>query len=262
MFKMIKICLSHPKYIAMYYKEKTRNVVMLILTFFLAFSMVAYIGEKNRDFFTSYDNDEIVQAVIRGENKNITFDSQLNKFVGDYATYTSTYYNIYFLPKGEITIPEKERKTSIVFLEEEYKIYYAAVLVHKGDYTNENLENIDISLVNLGDIDNIHTLNKLLTVILNDSNDVFANLSMFNYVATMITYYFGIVGLLFIFTSLSNPTIGKGVRFKLCCLDTLIFVFAYSLQIMFNIYWIIYIASALPIFYSNVTFMHIVRKVD
>jgi hypothetical protein len=60
---------------------------------------------------------------------------------------------------------------------------------------------------------------------------------------------------------LSNPTIGKGVRFKLCCLDSLIFILVFAFQIMFDVPWLIYVGSILPILYSNTTFMHIVRKV-
>ena len=262
MLQKIKICLCHPKYIAMYYKEKGSKIALLILTFFLVFSGIAIVSESNQDFFTSADNSEIVQAVITGEVPYLAFDEQANKFIGNQAKYESTYYDLYFLPRDNISLSSKEQKTVLVFGTNEVKVYYAGVCLHVCDYSNELLEGFSLTEVNKGDIESIHSFNKLLTVVLNDANEVFCYLSMFNYIATMITYYFGIVLTLFLFTMLSNPTIGKGVRFKLCCLDSLVFILVFAFQIMFKISWLMYVGALLPILYSNVTFMHIIRKVN
>jgi hypothetical protein len=245
----------------MYYKEKPIKIVLLILTFFLAFSGIALLSETNKDFFTSVDNNEIVQAVITGEEPYLYFDAEGNRFVGSQASYQSTYYDLFFLPKEQVNFSEKEAKATIVFGYEQVKIYYSGVLLHIGDYTNEKMEGFSLVNVNDGDVEHIHAFNKMLTLILNDVNDTFCYLSALNYIVTMITYYFGIVLMLFIFSMLSNPTIGKGVRFKLCCLDSLIFILVFAFQIMFDVPWLIYVASILPILYSNTTFMHIVRKV-
>jgi hypothetical protein len=221
----------------------------------------AVISETNKDIFTSADNKEIVQAVITGEKPNITFDEGTNKFIGDQATYKSTYYDLYFLPKEKINFNVKEEKTVIVFDSEEVRIYYHSALVHKGDYTNENLESFNLLDVNSGNINSIRSFNKLLTVLLNDANGVFCVISLFTYITTMIFQYAAIVLMLFVFTMMYNPTIDKVVRLRLCCLDSLIFVFVFTFQIMLNMPWIIYLAAMLPVLYSNITFRHIVRKV-
>ena len=262
MFEKIKICLCHPKYIAMYYKEKASKIALLIITFFLAFSAIVLMSESNKDQFTEVDNRAIVQSVITGEVPYIAFDAQANKFVGNQATYKSEYYNVYFLPKADFKVVEKEAKISIVFDSIEAKIYYSGVLLHTTNYENENLGSFSLTEVNKGDTKSIYEFSKVLTVVLNDANEVFTQLSIFNYIVTMIGYYFSSVLMIFLFSLLSNPTIGTGIRFKLCCLDSLIFILVFAFQIMYNIPWLIYIAAALPILYSNVTFMHIVRKVN
>ena len=262
MLEKIKICLCHPKYIAMYYKEKASKIAILILTFFLAFAGVVILSESNRDYFTKIDNNEIVQSIIEGEVPTVSFDPNTNVFTGDQATYKSQYYNIYFLPTGDTNFKTTEEKTTIVFESDKVKVYYTNLLLYEGNYDNDKLEEFDLSLVNQGDINNIISFNKLLTIVLNDANGMFNAYAIVNYISTMILHYFGIVGMLFIFSLFSNPTIGKGVRFKLCCLDSLIFILVFAFQLMFKIEWLIYVALTLPVIYSNVTFMHIVRKVN
>jgi hypothetical protein len=245
----------------MYYKEKASKIALLIITFFLAFSAIVLMKESNKDQFTDIDNKEIVQAVISGEKPYVAFDSEANKFIGNQAIYKSEYYNLYFLPKADTQLIEKESKTSLVFDTKEVRIYYSGVLLHTANYENVNLDSFSLTEVRNGDTGNIYKFNKMLTVVLNDANKTFCQLSVFNYITTMIMYYFGIVLTIFLFTMLSNPTIGKGVRLKLCCLDSLIFILVFAFQVMYSIPWLIYIAAALPVLYSNVTFMHIIRKV-
>ena len=148
MLEKIKICLCHPKYIAMYYKEKTSKIVTLVLTFFLAFAGVVVLSEANRDYFTKVDNDEIVQAIIKGENTDIKFiiGDDSNTFEGNQATYKSEYYNIYFLPTSDTNVKTKEEKTTIVLDSNQVKVYYTGVLLYEGDYQNDKLENFDLSL--------------------------------------------------------------------------------------------------------------------
>ena len=262
MFQKIRICLCHPKYIAMYYKEKASKIALLIVTFFLAFAGIVILCECKKDFFTNVDNQEIVQSIVIGDIPDLIFDAEQNKFIGNQATYKSTYYNVYFLPKEKINFNENEQKTSIIFEEEKVSIYHAGLLLHQGNYESEYLESFDLALVNKGDMKSTFIFSKLLTVIFNDVNPNAVKLSIVNYIATAIFYYFGIVLSLFLFTILSNPTIGKGVRFKLCCLDSLIFIAVFAFQVMLGIPWLLYVGVALPILYSNFTFLHIVRKVN
>lgn len=262
MFQKIRICLCHPKYIAMYYKEKASKIALLIVTFFLAFAGIVILCECKKDFFTNVDNQEIVQSIVIGDVPNLIFDAEQNKFIGNQATYKSTYYNVYFLPKEKINFNEREAKTSIIFDAEKVTLYYSGMLIHQGDYQSELLESFDLALVKDGDIKTTFVFSKLLTVILNDANQNVVKLSVLNYIVTAIFYYFGIVLSLFLFTILSNPTIGKGVRFKLCCLDSLIFIAVFAFQVMLGMPWLLYVGVALPILYSNFTFLHIVRKVN
>ena len=262
MLEKIRICLCHPKYIAMYYKEKPSKIVTLILTFFLAFTGILLLSESKKDIFNNVDNEDIIQAIVIGEDSNITFDTATNKLEGNQAIYKSNYYNVYFLPQDKISLNENDSKTSIVFESEKVLIYYSGLLLYTGDYQSGYLDSFSLAEVGRGEVKNTFAFSEFLTVILNDANDIFVGVSIAIYLMTMITYYFGIVLTLFLFTMLSNPSIGKGVRFKLCCLDSLIFILVFAFQVLFDIPWLIFVGAALPIIYSNVTFMHIVRKVN
>ena len=71
MLQMIKDCLCHPKYIVFYYKEKGVKIFLLIFLFFAAFVGAAAAREYSTDYFLNSDNEEIIQAIVVGEEPDM-----------------------------------------------------------------------------------------------------------------------------------------------------------------------------------------------
>lgn len=261
MFEMLKDCLCHPKYIVLHYREKSFKVFLLIFLFFVAYVGACAVREYNTDYFSNIDNEEIIQAIVIGEDNDIVFDAEANILSGSPISYSSTNYNICFFENAPQDAESIDSKVTLIFTDTKINIMFFGMKVSEYDYTNDSLKSFNLELLSKGSVNDIIAFKEILTKAFDNANFAFSTISIVDRTTTVLVYYFGLILTTFFFSFLSNPGIGKGIRFKLCCLDSVIFILVMIFEVMFNINWLIYVALMLPVFYSNITFRHIARKV-
>ena len=261
MIHMLRDCLCHPKYIVMYYKEKGYKIFLLILLFLAAFVGAIALKEYSTDYFLNADNEEIIEAIVVGSDTDIKFDAESNTISGTPVAFSSANYNVCFLDQSLLTNSGLDTKVSLIFTETKLQINYATMNVSEYEYTDDTLKSFDLEKLSRGSVADMIEFKRLLTKSLDAANFTFSTLAIVDHTTTVVIYYLGLVVMLFFFSFLTNPTIGKGVRFKLVCLDSIIFLFLMILDVMFSASWLMYIALMIPVFYSNITFRHIARKV-
>jgi hypothetical protein len=228
--------------------------------FFAAFVGVLAAKEYNTDYFLNSDNEEIIRAIVIGNDTDIKYDTETNTISGTPIAFSSTNYNVCFLDKSLIDNSSLDVKVSLFFSETKLEIHYAMMKVSEHEYTDETFKSFDLDKVSKGSVTDTIEFKRILTKSLDEANFKFSTVAIIDNVTSVLVYYVGLILILFFLSLLTNPSIGKKVRFKLVCLDSIVFLLVMILNVLFSASWLMYVALMLPVFYSKITFRHIARK--
>ncbi|MCR5113198.1 MAG: hypothetical protein K6A63_04610 [Acholeplasmatales bacterium] len=249
--------LVHPSRIAMYYKDKFYTVLIhLLVAVGLCVGTIAILA-FNQNYFTRSFADDFVPIVQQQEEsydivyENDTLTGTKQKFTyGNYILYMSNskYKN------------DDAGKYVLVFDESKVTGYYNQDVVFTDNYSDFSLRySFTLENVRAGNIDAQVAFVDMLAEAFDNFEDSYALNVFLNEIASLAMDAIIIIVIMLVYSYLINPTIKGPVRVKLIAYDIIIFFFAFSLYEIIGVSIISFIAFVMPIFYTGVTFRHIIR---
>lgn len=260
MLERIINCISRPKFIGKYFKDKASTIFLTILIFFIAYVLVLGVKCYSEEYFDSDSLDILVSDVWAGDVNNVYYDPVSKVLVGNSVTYFGENHYMVFLPGDDFNVGvDKIAQIGILLYADYGLVSVGGVSVGKINYADFNFGGFSLADVKSGVIEDSIMFKAFLDNVLNSSS-FFFNTQVFIKEMISTLLYYGISVLFVYFGSkLINPGIGNKVRIKLCFYDGVIF-FLFSIFVcLFNASWINFIAVIFPIIYGNITFRHIVK---
>ncbi|MCR5647327.1 MAG: hypothetical protein K6F81_03500 [Acholeplasmatales bacterium] len=247
----------HPSRIVFYYKDKAYVVIIHLLAFIsLAIGVTAAMAYSG--YYVTRSDGEAFSKVIFESSKTANVEYSDYKMSGDEATVSAGVFRLYF----NTDVPKQYSNSEfvVVFGSEKAKGYLGTKVIYESNYKDLK-ENYNFKLSDLKDGKNEKEIDfvDFISVYLRSFEHEYATQKFIGGCLTIAEFYGILLLALFIFTYLINPTIKFDVRVRLMIYDSLVFFFVFSLAFIFNVEFLEYLAFALALFYSSITFRHIVR---
>ena len=257
-FQRLADIICHPSRVGLYFKDKI-HIIILYVTILLGlvigvFALDNLYKPNSFDRKTSISVADMIITSFEG-TKDVTIKDGVLE--GD-AEIIGSRMSFYFNREG---FDKKENDFVIVFKETNAIGYFEGVKVFDVKYEDECNLNYEFSFF---EIKNMNTNDKIsfvefLTPIMENYEKAYSTYVFLTNLGTIILFYGLLIVVLFIFTYLSNPTINKKIRFKLVFYNSITFLILSIFSVLLNQSWLIYAGIVLSVFYSNITFSHIIK---
>ena len=247
----------HPSRIVFYYKDKIYVLLIHLFAFIaMAVGVTAAIAFSGY-YVTRADGEAISKAIFTSKNTaNVEYSDY--KLSGEEATVAAGVFRIYF-NRNEPT-KYSTNEFVVVLGSEKAKGYSGTKVVYELEYKDLK-QNFSFKLSDLKDGKNEKEIEfvDFISVYLRAFEHEYAVQTFIGGIWLIARFYGVLLLALFIFTYMINPTIKFEVRARLIIYDSLIFFFVFSLAFIFNVEFLEYLAFAIALFYSSITFRHIIR---
>ncbi|MDE5715482.1 MAG: hypothetical protein K2I42_05050 [Anaeroplasmataceae bacterium] len=260
MFERIKDCICHPRYLGKYNKDSFFKVFLILFLFLcVACAMLAgrtYIEQP----FDESSALEITSKIITANVIQANYDSSEKRLMGDSGVVTGQGFKLHILDEEW----DKTRSSSdilIVLNEEQADIYVGAKLISSKKYQEIKTDSFSFEKIKDNDASSIYYFKIFILNILNSSNLYFQTMNFLDGLISIGISYLLCLVFSYFLSLVINPTIDRNVRFRLCLYDSCVFFVGSFFAFLFNIDFISYIALALPLLYTLITFRHIVKVV-
>ncbi len=259
MLERIKDCISHPRFIGRYNKDKIGKIILIIFMFFILYLTVFGIRTFTENPIGEHAESVVVSEVISKQEHSIAYDSKTHKLTGNHVSIEQESFGLYILPNENAKF--SSLVINIILKEDIGYIYYGDVLISEIEYSNIQASDFTFDGISNNNTTDIYNFRYFISSVLESS---FRFFRIYNFaegaVMTIITFM-SLFLVAFIFARMINPTIEGKVRAKLVLYDTIIFLVCAMFASLFNLGWIAYIGYALPMIYTSITFKHIIRVV-
>lgn len=247
----------HPSRIVFYFRDKAYIVIIHLIVFIsLALGVTASVA---------YSGDYIDRRIGAGfEEMIFTASSVANvkyenyELSGDAQTITYDAFRAYF----NYNEPKEYTRDMfvIVFSKETVKGYYYRDVLFEKKYKDLKYDySFEFNDIKAGNNDKKIEFTDFMTAFLDNFEKDYATQVFIGGIATVAEFYIIALVLMLIFSFFVNPTIKFDVRAKLIIYDSLIFFFIFSFAYILNVEFFEYLAVGFALFYSNITFRHIIR---
>lgn len=260
MLERFKDCICHPRYIGKYNKDSFGKVLLLLFLFFcIACGMLAgrsYIEKP----FNEASALEITSKVITGNLVSAQYDAKEKKLIGNSGVISGKGFKVHILDKEW----DKTRSSSDILIllnEEDATIYVGAREISNKKYIDIQTDSFSFEQIKSNDATSIYYFKIFILDVLYSSNLYFQTMNFIDELISLLISYVLCLLFSYFLSLVINPTIDRGVRVRLCFYDSCIYFVASFFAYLFNISFISYIALALPLLYTLITFRHIVKVV-
>lgn len=257
----LKAALAHPSWIAHCFKDKILIPIIFVLVFAGIYGGVSAGMIYSSTYITRDDSVTVSEKLTLNSLKNTTIEYSNYKMSGTKAVvnYDNT-FKIYFNVDPNQEVPNSQY-FNLYFLEDGVKGYTGSSTTFNASYSDLKYDfSFTLAQIVEGNNKARITFVDFLDTYLTMFEQSYENQVMIGSAATFLQFFGFLLLIMFIFTYLLNPTIKFGVRSKLMLYDTISFIFLFTLSVVFNSKVLEYIAVVISIFYSNITFRHIIRK--
>ena len=256
LYRIIDI-FCHPSRIVFYYKDKIYVLIIHLLAF-AAMAVGVTAALSYTDYYISREDGEAFSKAIFESKQVAEIEYNDYKLSGEQATISAGVFRIYF----NMEQPTKYSSSEFVVVlgEEKARGYSGTKLVYEMEYKNLS-SNYSFKLSDLKSGKNEKEIEfvDFISVYLRGFEHEYATQTFLGGLRLILEFYGILLIAMFIFTYLINPTIKFEVRARLMIYDSLIFFFIFSLAFIFNVEFLEYLAFAIALFYSSITFRHIIR---
>lgn len=247
----------HPSHIVFYYKDKIYVLIIHLLAF-AAMAVGVTAALSYTDYYISREDGEAFSKAIFESKQVAEIEYNDYKLTGEQATISAGVFRIYF----NMEQPTKYSSSEFVVVlgQEKARGYSGTKLVYEMEYKNLS-SNYSFKLSDLKSGKNEKEIEfvDFISVYLRGFEHEYATQTFLGGLRLILEFYGILLIAMFIFTYLINPTIKFEVRARLMIYDSLIFFFIFSLAFIFNVEFLEYLAFAIALFYSSITFRHIIR---
>ncbi|MCR5350329.1 MAG: hypothetical protein K6E20_04980 [Acholeplasmatales bacterium] len=257
-YNRIKDIICHPSRIGLYFKDKVYVIIIhLVLFMGLLFGVAALDSLYKPNSFGRNDSIDISETISN------YFDS--SKEVVEYKNYKMS--GTSELSSGNFTlyvnreIADKNITTYVlVFSEDKVSGYFKGSKEFDEAYSNLDSDySFTFENISKNNTKDKISFVEFLTPIIEEYEQAHANYIFLTNVGTIIVYYIALLIAMFIFSLLANPVIASKIRIKLVIYDSLIFFVVSSISVLFGATFLMYLALIMAVFYSNITFSHIIK---
>lgn len=256
MFNKIKICLCHPKYIGVYFKDNLWKPLLSVFIGFVIMFFVLGILCSNTTFFEHSDVKSITNTLYYQEECDSIYDSNTKKMTGSSKLYKGEDFIVgFFQDKVEIDL----YNYYINFSEKYIDLYVYGVKIGKIEYEKVIDKSFSMSNVQKGKLTDTFIFEEMIENVFLEVEGNQKIVSFFSNAISIVIYYLVVLVTVFIFSYYVNPSIEGKIRIRLCLYDTLIFFVIVSLSFMFRAMWLQYISMIVPAIFSFITFSHIIK---
>lgn len=260
MIERISAILCHPKRIGNYFKDKGLFVFLLFLIFLGLYAGCTAAYSYNTKPFTDNSSAGITSILVQGTATQVSYDATTKTMSGKTQTIEKKSYRLVFLPAEGADITTKYDDITIIFEATYAQIYYGTILAGTCSYENLDIASFSTKEIQLNSSSDIFAFKQMVDSVLVSGYVFFQTYLFLQSVGTALVYFVFIVGLMYFF-SFFNPSIERGIRFKLCIYDGLSFFVISIFSVLFNAGWLTYVAVLVPMIYSFITFKHIVKVI-
>ncbi|MBD5391063.1 hypothetical protein HDR67_03570 [bacterium] len=260
MFERIKDCICHPRYIGKYHKDNAGIVFLTILIFFVL--CLSILGARS---YTTRPFDESVglgftSNLIQAGPKNTKYTKEDHLLSGESFVVDGGGYRLIVLPEeGNLNL--KLNTITIVLNSSDAVIYFSDYDVSKISYSSLQLADFDLGNVATNVPKDTYYFRIMIDGILDSSKIFFQTFSFLQEMISILVYYLICVLFCYVLSIAINPTINRGVRAKFSFYDGCVFLIGAFFAYLFNVEILLYLALALPLVYTGITFRHVVKVV-
>ena len=261
MIERLKIILTHPTRIGLFFKDKIYIPILFLLTMFFLFVGVNAVYNFNTTQYsheTSKNYTLLVQYSLNDSKEkptfNITFDSTTNKLKGDTHVFKSD--NI-ILAINSVNVYQKNGVLTVNLLEDGAVLYEGFIKLGYVEYKSISAKSFDLTKVQNGVIEDSLYFSEFLDSLFLKVKNNQALLHLADDTMTTVIFYFGLLIFTLIASYMINPPIEMRVRAKLVLYDSFSYLFIMLLAALFRASWLQYVALVFPLLYVNLTFSHI-----
>ncbi|MDE5566465.1 MAG: hypothetical protein K2I77_05715 [Anaeroplasmataceae bacterium] len=258
MLSRIIDCICHPKFIGRYNKDKAGIVFLTVLFFFLLYVAAFGIRTYTTAPFNDTTYSELASAVVQTKEVDIVY--QNHQLQGENKVIVGDGFRLFLLPK-EAPKEYSQTDINVVLKETEATVYIGSYRLSSLEYENINAYDFSFADICNNQTEDIYQFKKFMYDIFSTATIPLQSLSFAGGILTSIFYYFVIVVCAGFFSKMVNPTIDRGVRYKLCFYDGIIFFVISMFASLFNVGWLSYVAIGMSLVYVTITFKHIIRVV-
>ena len=252
---MHKLCniIFRPAQTAIYLTDKVYKVILWALGFFTIIIGIILAYSFSIKYYDYTFTDNVCLYIASNDESNIKFEN--NKLTGSEYSIKGEGVYIYYLKSD---FAHNDYGLVMNYKEEEVDIYYRFYNkitvkyseLDANDFTfsdvkyNKGLSRIYYEGFLMGAVDKINTKASFHLFL-----DSFIN---------VLTMFFVVVLVSSVFSFFVNPMIKLKHRVRLCVYDSLIYLVFMMVVLIFKINWLQYVALAIPLIYTNISFKKIV----
>ena len=247
--------LFHPSHIVFYYKDKAYKVILWVLAFFCfvcgLFALYTYTSK-------GYDYDYISSFSSSLQTSQTSYNTKFedNKLTGKTIIIKGNNVNVYFLKSD---FANNNLGLVMNFKEESVDIYYHTYFKKSLNYADLNINNFSFEDVRNNNRVAVLEFESLILRAVDVIDIYVKTVSLFEECIDVLILYAAITLFAVIFSIFINPPIDIKSRIKICMYDSLIYFAMMGLTLMVGISWMQYVAMALPLLFTLVSFKSIVR---
>lgn len=261
MLERLKIILTHPTRIGLFFKDKIYIPILFLLTIFVMFLGVDTIYNVNTKQFT-YSQAKSFNHLVQNatnDNKeksvfNIKYDSTEKKLSGDTHVFVAENFIL------AVNTNNNYQKTNYICVnlnESGATLYEGFIKLGYVEYKNIESKSFDLTKIQTGILEDNLYFTEFINALFSKVQIQQAMLHTIDNVITTFIFFLGVLVFCFIESYLMNPPIEMKVRSKLVLYDTFSYFFVMLLVAITRITWLQYIGLAIPVIYVNMTFSHI-----
>lgn len=255
MLNRIKDIICHPSRLGLYYKDSFLKIISILSIFCLVFVGLSFIVMTNANYFSLSSAKSVSSDLIKS-NSNVSIEFKDKSISGEAFTFKGEDYIISFL--DESFKPRKDH-ISISFKANTINVYIDTT--HYSTIYYEKIAITDFKLSNVidGNIKDRLSFESLISIAL---DSIEYNYSLFVFLENM-AVVFGLYLMLIIIAVVMayfiNPEIDMKFRVKLALYDTIIYFVIMVFSLLYNQFWLQYLAIILALIYVKITFSHIIK---
>lgn len=260
MFERFKDCLCHPRNLGKYNRDHIGMLFLMVFIFFVLYAAMLGVRTYTEKPFDESSLTVITSKIIQTGTSDIQFDSELKKITGTKKEYKGDGYNLFVLPEDS-KVTSKMDDINIILEEEEASVYFGSLKASSIAYKDIRVSGFNFAEIAANNPTHMYYFKIFMGDILDSSNLFFQSFSFIQGCMTSFLFFLLCLFFSYILSYVVNPTIDKGVRFKLCTYDSCAFFTGSFFACLFNVGWLVYVSMALPMIFTIITFRHIVKVV-
>ena len=261
MLERLKIILTHPTRIGLFFRDKIYIPILFLLTMLFLLVGVDLTYNINTNQF-NYENAKafnyLVQYTLNDQKQkpvlNIAYDGTAKKITGDNHVFIG---DKMILAVNSNNIYQRNEYISINLTADGATLFEGFIKLGYVEYKSIDAKSFNLTNVQNGEITDCLYFAEFVDKLFDKVQVNQALLHSLDNAITTAIFYFGVLIFAIFASYFINPPIEMRVRIRLVLYDTFSYLFVMLLVVLTRSSWLQYVALVFPIFYVNMTFSHI-----